>query len=82
MKNFFLLCFIKKKKKDQHQLYTDYYGKLSIKETTIVKEIKLKEINVRLEQFNILMFSSLRRELNLFLPGVEWYTLNGKLGKE
>lgn len=42
-------------------------AKLSIKETKIVKEIKLKEINVRLKQFNILMFSSLRRELNLFL---------------
>ena len=46
-------------------------AKLSIKETTIVKEIKLKEINDSLEQFNILMFSSLRRELNLFLSRVE-----------
>lgn len=42
-------------------------AKLSIKVTKIVKEIKLKEINVSSEQFNILMFSSLRRKLNLSL---------------
>lgn len=39
---------------DVHQMYIQtFMAKLSIKETKILQEARLKELNIRLEQFNI-----------------------------